>query len=1307
MAKPYINTPQTNNDATYLTNGLDRIHDLSPEKSFFAPSQKQDLITQMRNTRNDGANLRTPRAGSRDPLRLLPNGNAAKGEFTPLMKSVAKNNIARRMSSRKAGGVETPGYLKNGYVGGGTPALPRMDENSHLHEGNESSSALDRSNFTPLPHDLSSSAHSTPLAQLPNRNGGAVVNDGNMMTLREQEGIIDKIEKENFGLKMKIHFLEDAMSKRGGEFNQAALKENTDLKVTKITMQRELHKFKKNIAQAERDAEVYRLRLEEYREQIKRRQADETTRLEMERLQNELQKKDELIEKLEDQSESSKARETAEIKRLRDDLEDAQADLRQKEREVEEREDEIDNLKMNASKESNSVAELEDELETAKHQIEDLQQDLEKAERDSKDAKDEREDALIEKRKAESDLEELQDEMANKSFTTKGLSRQLEKKMEKLEDDLEALQQRFDKTQLDLDAKTQSERHLQEKVRELEKEGASDARTLQYDLELAQQQRETAERKLNNATKQVESLEKELQDLSDEKNLLQSRHDALTTESAQLQKDLTQARKSIPELQDSLDQERRQATQQNSILRAQHQQDVDLLNDQIDKLHREVNSKENDHAADLEEWEAKRKSLESTSQKAEERASGLQRTVDKLHDSQGTLSGNEMKLQEALESEKQRHLQEEKILSKQIDELNEDLATKRSTAESNRLEVNNAKEELRISIREQAVLKEKISELEEEIEVLQADMDQEHQLLEQFQKKSHDSVDAQVTKLKKEKQTLQDNLANAQIDLSNVRRELSAAQADYEELEAKMQKSSKSPNDTFNVDTEKRDLKRAKQKLEKEVERLSAEKDALVESNRSLEDEINAEIDRAANEEDRLNKQLDQLKIQRLGDSDSKDKELKSAKNKASRLESRVKELEELLDDQSKMVSPGIDVSGLRNDLADARKNETAAAKRETDLKTTNRDLRMQVNDLERDLHDARLASLKSPSVSPPPSNSKELARLRQELTAAQTDLREAQNRVKELERSSRRASTTDAEQTSSLQQQLKLSAAEVKELNSKIAQQESLIEDLQSELQHLQSQQQETRNISQNLRTRERKIKDLETKLARLETTTAHPDAANTNAGDLSLLLSTQSHELAQTKSALTRIRSERRSAIAQATQLETELETLQSRYENMLERLSSAKHSSSQAANQIREKETRGLLKEISFLKARCKRAERLRKDAGWAKEFVKREEEVRRKCNEIDLRILREMGVEVPPRQKYERKLTPRNKFRAGVFTVIAAMRLSDLQEEWGVWKGVGEELKARQVGKGERKGEKEREREKGMGKDEARRVRIREV
>lgn len=52
-----------------------------------------------------------------------------------------------------------------------------------------------------------------------------------------------------------------------------------------------------------------------------------------------------------------------------------------------------------------------------------------------------------------------------------------------------------------------------------------------------------------------------------------------------------------------------------------------------------------------------------------------------------------------------------------------------------------------------------------------------------------------------------------------------------------------------------------------------------------------------------------------------------------------------------------------------------------------------------------------------------------------------------------------------------------------------------------------------------------------------------------------------------------------------------------------------------------------------------------------------------------------MDVPRREKYEKKLTPKQKFRAGVFTVIAAMRISELQEDWAGWKVVGEELKAK--------------------------------
>ena len=1189
MPGPYIPTPKTNNDS-FMSTQLERLGELSPEKSFL-PQKNGDLISQMRNAKNAGVNLKTPRAGARDPLRLLSNGNQGKGEFTPLMQSVTKKNLVRRMSGRKSGGPETPAFLKNGYVNGATPGLPEL---SHIHSENTSSSAGNPNDATPIPQNISSSAQSTPLAQLPSRNGGAVVNDDNMMTLREQEGIIDKIEKENFGLKMKIHFLEEAMSKRGGEFNQAALKENTDLKVNRITMQRELHKFKKYIAQAERDAEIYRLQLEEYRERVRRKQADETLRVELESLRTELKTKTVEIEKLQDKQELSQSRENTELRKLRDEIEDLQAELREKDREVENREDEIDALKMNASKENSASAELEDDLESAKQQIEDLKSDLEKANQQAQDAKGEREDALHDKRQAEADLEELQDEMSNKSFTTKGLSRQLEEKAGRLEDDLEELREEHAKVKAELEEKSRSEKALQERLRSLEREGASDSRALQQDLEVAHQQRDTFERKFNNMSKQHENLEKELQVKSDEKNLLQTRHDALTTESAQLQKDLTRARKSIQDLETALDEERQSSAQQDNILRAQHQQEVELFNGQIDGLHREVNEKENNHAADLEEWEAKRRSLESTYQRAEEKATGLQRTVDKLQESQGTVSGREMRLQEALESEKQRHTQEERVLAKQLEELNDDLAAKRTASESSRTELNNAKEELRISIREQAILKEKVAELEEEIEVLQADIEQEHELVEQFQKKSNDSADTHIVKLKREKQALQESLANIQLELQDVRRNLQVAEADRNDLEGKLEKVPKSADDTFNVDQEKRELKRVKQKLEKEVNRLQTECDNLASANNALEDEINAEVERANTEENRLNEELDKLRTKQVSSTETRDRELTSAKNKVARLEGRVKDLEDQLDNQSKAVaSPAVDVSGLRDDLAESRKKEEAATMRETELKSTNRDLKMQVNDLERELHEARLAQYKasSKSPSPSPSQAKELAQVREELVKARADLRQAQSQVKSLQRQAARASIDNAE-NEDLQALVKSSSAEVENLNTKISEQADIIADLRREIKQLQQ-------GTVELNKRDRQLRDL-----RMQLKHGQGSQHNVDTNDISLRLSVRDTEVRDMKRHLLRIREERKDANEKADLVENELEVLQGKYENMLEKLGSGKH----GKDEIRQKEIKGLVKEITWLKAKCRREERLRKDLAFSKALLERKEDMR---------------------------------------------------------------------------------------------------
>lgn len=61
-----------------------------------------------------------------------------------------------------------------------------------------------------------------------------------------------------------------------------------------------------------------------------------------------------------------------------------------------------------------------------------------------------------------------------------------------------------------------------------------------------------------------------------------------------------------------------------------------------------------------------------------------------------------------------------------------------------------------------------------------------------------------------------------------------------------------------------------------------------------------------------------------------------------------------------------------------------------------------------------------------------------------------------------------------------------------------------------------------------------------------------------------------------------------------------------------------------------------------------------------------------NQIDLRILREMGVEAD-RKKYQKQLAPVQKLRAGVFAVIAAIRMSNMEEQWRGAKQIGEELK----------------------------------
>lgn len=181
-----IETPRTDaGNATLMSNS--HVLDFAVENSLLSPIKRarksEDIISLMRNER--GSSLRTPRPRAVLADRRNPPAASRLGEFTPLIRSASKDDLEE---GRKIGGPETPAFLKVTYEGGNSPALP--GETSAMYASDFGSSVIGGNGSTPIPQVASSSAQSTPLAVLPKRDAtGALTDQGNVRTLREQEGV--------------------------------------------------------------------------------------------------------------------------------------------------------------------------------------------------------------------------------------------------------------------------------------------------------------------------------------------------------------------------------------------------------------------------------------------------------------------------------------------------------------------------------------------------------------------------------------------------------------------------------------------------------------------------------------------------------------------------------------------------------------------------------------------------------------------------------------------------------------------------------------------------------------------------------------------------------------------------------------------------------------------------------------------------------------------------------------------------------------------------------------------------------------
>lgn len=75
---------------------------------------------------------------------------------------------------------------------------------------------------------------------------------GRTMTLKEQSSTIDRLSKENFDLKMRIHFLSEALNKRSEEGIKEMISENVELKSGKLKLQKDNQSLRRKIRDLEK-----------------------------------------------------------------------------------------------------------------------------------------------------------------------------------------------------------------------------------------------------------------------------------------------------------------------------------------------------------------------------------------------------------------------------------------------------------------------------------------------------------------------------------------------------------------------------------------------------------------------------------------------------------------------------------------------------------------------------------------------------------------------------------------------------------------------------------------------------------------------------------------------------------------------------------------------------------------------------------------------------------------------------------------------------------------------------------------------
>ena len=723
----YLDTPKTDvGNATFLQHGKG-IDDVSIEMSFASPKKRQgDLLSQIRGNTNGG--LRTP--NTRRALVDRPNisKKGTNAEFTPLLKSATKNLARKGKENMQA--PRTPAFLKTLREVDEDGGLPISESSVVIASDSDNTDVVARqAAVNRLPNMNSSSILSTPM--LGKGKGERMLEEQrNLMTLREQESIINKTEKENFGLKLKIHFLEEMLANSDPNLNQEAIRANTDLRVDRATLQRELNKVKKQLQNSARDTEMLRLQMLQDNSKADQPAADKHLRKELEVLRQTVQVKEQQIETLQYRLEGESR--TQEVADLKGAIEDLEADLREKDRIIDSHQDEQDN----SSDQLQRIKDLKSELEEANEKLEELQE--------SQARNDELRAAA---RQAKQNLADAAETERQKDAAIEDGREQLEE----VQSNFRALREKYDLLKDGYKTKSATIQDLENALADAKAHARDSEQELIREREAARRRQEDLLHSKAPVEERLQSLLRQLDAQTDEKDLLQTRHDALTEESESLQRDLSRTKAENSQLQLEVDVERRRSVDNEKVLKEESRRAQDKSAQETSRLRASLEAERSRVESIEDQWHSKCKEFQHRNEILEKRTTALQQTVDTLQQSEGNLSTRESRLQTSLAAEKKRHQTEESVLQRQIQDLQSESASKRDTADKYRNEATKLKEDLKVRAKELENAVQKQEALEDEIVVLQNSMDEDAEGIKQQMAQLKDEVRAQRTQLSNNK----------------------------------------------------------------------------------------------------------------------------------------------------------------------------------------------------------------------------------------------------------------------------------------------------------------------------------------------------------------------------------------------------------------------------------------------------------------------------------------------------------------------------------------------------------------------------